>query len=437
VRGTNRGGLAIGDRLTVTLERPAFGGDLLAHVDDGRVLLVDGGAPGDVVDVEVSAVERRLVRARCVGVRVPAADRAGPFCDVADRCGGCPWHAVSQAQQVAALAAHVERALTQAGGPHRVEAPWFADPHRAWRSTARLQVVDDRLGYFASGSRSLVEPAVCAALTPEVEALRQHAARAAQAVGVRGTGTLRLTAAPGGPTGTIALFPEAGARGWTEWARRLLEGPCHGVRLVTGADDAPLDLGRVEDVLGPASVPHPAGTFVQAHQPGAAALQAQVLDWLEPTVGDEVLELYAGSGHFTLALLAAGLRVTAVELDPVAAARLSAEAARRGYPASGPARAVRVVTGDAARFPPGGYRSALIDPPRAGARTVIDALARARPARLVYVACDPATLARDVAALTAAGARLERSRAFELFPHTGHVEVVARLTWNKQRGARP
>ncbi|MCK6571849.1 TRAM domain-containing protein [Myxococcota bacterium] len=435
-RGTSAGGPALGASLAVTLERPAFGGDLLAHAPDGRVVLVEGGAPGDVVEIEVTAVERRFVRGRVVRLVAPSAERAAPFCAIADHCGGCPWHAVPAAVQQAALADHVERALTRAGGPHRVDPIWAAAPGLGWRSTARLQVDGTRIGYFASGTRTLVVPSSCAVLTPEVEALRAHAAGIATALGLSGGGTLRLTARPAGGTGTITLFPRSDARGWSAWAQRLLGGPCHGVRLVPADEGTPIDHGRVEDVLGPANVPHPAGSFVQAHQPGATALQAHVLAWLDLRPGTRVLELYAGSGHFTLALLAAGVSVTAVERDPAAAARLAAEVERRGFAGPGAPAVARVVAGDAAHFPHGQYAAVLVDPPRAGARDVVPALVRLRPSRLVYVSCDPATLARDVAALVAGGARLQRTRAFDLFPHTGHVEVVALLTWDKPGRAR-
>jgi 23S rRNA (uracil1939-C5)-methyltransferase len=424
---------AVGDRLTVTLERPAFGGDLLSRAPDGRVLLVAGGAPGDRVEVRLTVVERRWLRGRVEALVEPAADRAEPFCAWADRCGGCPWHAVPPVAQRAALAAHVERTLTRAGGPHVAEPLWAAEPGLHWRSTARLQVENDRVGYFSAGTRRLVEPDACAALSPEVEALRLHASATARRVRPRGGGTLRLTARPGAPSGTLTLFPEASARGWDAWAAALLGGPCHGVRLRPADEGAPTDYGRVEDALGPAEVPHPAGSFVQAHQPGAAAVLEQVLTWLAVPAGAEVLELYAGSGHFTLALLETDRRVTAVERDPAAAARLTREVTRRGYAASG---AARIITGDAARFPTGTWQAVLVDPPRTGAREAVPALVRRPPSRLVYVSCDPATLARDVAELVAGGARLERARAFELFPHTGHVEVVALLTWDKPAGMR-
>ena len=454
---------APGDRLRLTVDRLAAGGESLGRAPDGRLVFFRGGAPGDVVDVRVVTAEARRLTAHLVERVSPGPDHVASFCADGERCGGCPWQNARPAAQHAALAAHVERALTQAAGHpfvappgRRPTDPFVAPPGRrptdpfvlepfvpaspsiGWRSTARLQIVDGAVGYFAPGSHTLVEPTVCAALSPVVSTLLAHLRAVLVGQGNRapkGRGVVRLTGAAAAPeaTGTVTLEPGEGAdtSAWALLAAALLGGPCHGVRL-RGSDRSPeRTWGVAEDIFGPQAVPHPAGSFVQAHQPGTARLVQTACDWLlsPPARPTRVLELYAGSGNFTFALGAAGgaqLALTALEIDPAAAARLRAEGLRRGL-------TLTVQTGDAAHLPTGRWDAVLLDPPRAGARAVMPLLVRLRPRRIVYVACDVATLARDVKTLVSAGARVERIRVFDLFPHTGHVETVVRLAFDGPR----
>ncbi|MHB1817757.1 MAG: class I SAM-dependent RNA methyltransferase [Streptosporangiaceae bacterium] len=170
--------------------------------------------------------------------------------------------------------------------------------------------------------------------------------------------------------------------------------------------------------------------FWQVHPGAADALAEAVLGALRPEPGDRALDLYCGAGLFAGVLAAAvgpAGAVIAVEQD--AAAVRDARHNLRGTPWA------RVHRGDAAevigRIGPSGATVAVLDPPRAGLRpALIDTLSAAGPAglrRIAYVSCDPATLARDVAAFTRHGWRLERLRAFDAFPMTHHVECLAAL----------
>ncbi len=379
--------LARGDRLGLELERPAFGGALIGRAPDGRIVFARGiAAPGDRVQVELTRVRKRFLEGRVVE-REAVGQGVQPFCPLAERCGGCPWQAVPAAAQAEALQAHVERAL---GVPAPMTQP---EPRRAWRSTARVHWAGGRIGFHAAGG-ALVEVERCPALRPELQALLD-ALRAAE---LPGEGTARLTAAPGASSGTIAL--SSGSRAAAE---RLLGSPaCHGVS-IPGAR-----LGQPWDDFGEAR--HPTGSFVQAHQPGNAALVRAAVALCE----GRVLELFAGSGNFSLALVAAGHALTAVERDAAAVEALRA-------------KGVEAVAGDAAQLPAGDFDTALVDPPRAGAARAIEVLHGRGLRRIVYVSCEPSTLARDVRWLEARGWRADRAATFDLFPHTGHVETLLRV----------
>jgi 23S rRNA (uracil1939-C5)-methyltransferase len=170
-----------------------------------------------------------------------------------------------------------------------------------------------------------------------------------------------------------------------------------------------------------------AAEFAQANAEQNEVLRRLVLDEAQLKGGERVLELYAGGGNFTTAL-AARAHVTAVEGDRAAAARL-----RDNLRASAPAEnwivraesaedAVARLAREEARFD-----VVVLDPPRAGAAGAVDAIVALEPSRIVYVSCDPMTLARDVARLGALGYAARRAQPIDLMPHTSHVEVVCTL----------
>jgi len=337
--------------------------------------------------------------------------RVAPFCPEVERCGGCPWQGIDAVTQRAALGRHVSHLLTRAvGRPVEVVAE-AVEPRVAWRTTTRIHWQNGNIGFHGARSDAVVDLPTCPVLAPPLPALLTAVRRHLGPV-LKGEGSLRLTAVPGATSGTVHLevgLPDAALQAL------LADRACHGIVAGTRHLGAPVNVLQ--------QVPHPAEAFVQAHPAGAAALVEAALAHVLP---GPVLELYAGSGAFTLALARAGHSVTAVEYDGAAAHSLAAEVARQRLQ-------VHVITGDAARLPPGSFATVLLDPPRAGAAQVCTTLARrteARrpgPRRIVYVACDPATLARDVGTLTQAGWRLVAARAFDMFPHTGHVETVVAL----------
>lgn len=401
-----------GDHLRLEILRLADAGKAVAHAPDGRIVFVRGVGPGDVVDVALGRVRKRWAEGRVVR-RVSAGPHAvEPFCPLVERCGGCPWQGVAVDVQRAALSAHVGRLLTRATG-EPVEVPCAGvEPTRAWRSTARLHWHDGRLGYHAPGGKAVLDVAACPILAPPLPALLA-AVRAT--LSLHGRGTVRLTGAPDAPSGTVAIEPAGRTtRALRESAERLAKHPaCHGVRLGEQV------FGTGIDRLGPDAVPHPTGSFVQAHQPGNARLVEAVIEACGAP-GD-LIELFAGSGNFSLALARAGHRVQTVEVDAQAARALAREAKARGLTIDSRA-------GDAAKLPAQLPAVALVDPPRAGAAEAVAALHAAGVERIVYVACAPAPLARDVGWLVERGWRLASARAFDLFPHTGHVETLAVLT---------
>jgi len=163
--------------------------------------------------------------------------------------------------------------------------------------------------------------------------------------------------------------------------------------------------------------------FTQVNPALNPRLVAAVCGEADVQPGSRALDLYCGAGNFALPLARRGAHVLAVESAALAVEAGRANAARTGL------TGVEFRCGDVARAlaraPHAPPDVAILDPPRQGAAAALRPLVRQRPARIVYVSCDAATLARDARALVAAGYRLAVVRPFDLFPHTHHVETVA------------
>jgi 23S rRNA (uracil1939-C5)-methyltransferase len=168
-----------------------------------------------------------------------------------------------------------------------------------------------------------------------------------------------------------------------------------------------------------------AGTFTQVNPEANRILVQTVLELAQPLEGRSVLDLYSGAGNLSLPLAEAGARVTAVEQSAGAAADAAAAAERRGLDAY---RVLNERAESAARALSANGESfdlVVLDPPRSGARELMEPILALRPQSIVYVSCDPATLARDLAELSR-GYRVDRVQPIDMFPQTYHVETVVR-----------
>ncbi|TMA95437.1 MAG: class I SAM-dependent RNA methyltransferase, partial [Deltaproteobacteria bacterium] len=192
-----------------------------------------------------------------------------------------------------------------------------------------------------------------------------------------------------------------------------------GERLVAGDPTVRLPLEPGLDLEVPADV------FTQVNPAANPALVATVLALGRFARGERVLDLFCGAGNFTLPLARREVAVEGIERDRVAIATARANAVRLGLHHAS-FRCATVAEALAARAP-GTLDALILDPPRAGAADAVGDIARLRPRRVIYVACDPATLARDVRAFATHGYRILRVQPLDLFPQTFHVETAAEL----------
>ncbi len=397
---------------------------------DGRVVLVSGAVPGERVLARLERATRSMAWADTVEVIEPSEDRRPHACDPA--CGGAHYAHIRYPRQLQLKADVIVDAFRRIGRIELPQAPVVrASAESGYRLRARLHVRGRRIGFFREASHVVCDPGPTGQLHPDA---MPAADALAAGLGARLADVDEIL---------IAENVEATERVLHVVPR--VSGRLHGLRLsvdrlprVTGVtraeglrtvvvDGSARVSDTAADVFGGSPPIDPAvtwrrqaGSFFQGNRFLLGALVRRVLEVGE---GERCLDLYAGVGLFAVALAAHGSRVVAVESDPVSVADLRLNAKAHGARLQVASLAVEAF-GGRGEWP----RSDVIvlDPPRAGVSPAAMAhLAAAGAPRIVYVSCDPPTLARDGLKLVAAGYELRSIEAFDLFPNTPHVEVVA------------
>ena len=398
--------------MEVTIERILPGGFGLAHAE-GRTLMVALAAPGDRLRVRVDRVKGNVGFASIIEVVEPSPVRIAPPCPYFGRCGGCDFQQLTYEAQLSAKAEIIKDCL------HRIwrinTVPDFnitpAPHHWRYRSRAQWQYdsVRQRLGYFESASRRVCDVSECAVLAPELQ---------------RTLETLRHNMSEGLLPDEAKYFRAvAGDKGVS--VAPGVSGPS------IGEDDDSERLPDINRSIGEEEYKLNAQSFFQTN---ADLLPGLIAGAIGDLSGDTAIELYCGVGLLTLPLARRFNRVIAVEENSDAASF-----ARENLAGADLVNA-EVVAADVAAWIESDLKCAvgagaleidflLLDPPRAGAESrVIGGILQLKPKRICYVACDPATLARDLKKLIGGGYSLDSLDAFDMFPQTHHVETIAKLT---------
>ncbi len=416
-----------GDEIDATIEKPAAGGRMIAR-HDGQILLVSGGIPGELVSARIERVEKRLAFASAIRILEPSIDRRDAPSD--PLCGGCVYAHISYPRQVALKAEIVADAFTRIGripidGPVAVA----ASPESGYRMRARLHARDAVAGFYREGTHEICDARQTRQLTPEtmtaidvalavLRDARADVRSLALSENMAGDQrALHLDVVPDARALEPALVRAIAAARLTGCTARGQIGPL--VRVGDpGVGDplAALTHGRASA----GQLRRQPASFFQANRFLVSDLVVSVLDAI-PLDGT-VLDLYAGAGVFSVALAATGRAgITAVEGDRDSGADLQENAAP--FPS-----AIRAIVGRVEDHVTGRREVAdtiIVDPPRTGiSKDAMEAIARHGAARIVYVSCDPPTMARDARRMLDAGYRIGSLRGFDLFPNTPHVETV-------------
>jgi len=409
----------------VRVEKPAAGGRMIAR-HDGQVLLVVGAIPGEVVSVRVQRVEKRLAFASVATVLEPSSDRRQADDPL---CGGCLYAHISYPRQVMLKADIIADAFTRIGHiPLSESVLVLPSAETGYRVRARLHVQRDGAGFYREGTHSLCD----ARKTGQLSADAMDAVEAAvAALGDARPAVMSLELAENLAADQRAVHfdvtPEASSIE-ASLARAVAAGQFTGCT-ARGQLGPPVRIGEplVVDPM-PVLTRNLASTGRLGRHPAAFFQGNRFLlpDLVDAVLGatptaHAVMDLYAGVGLFTVALAATGRDcIIAVEGDKTSGRDLRDNAAP--YPA------IEAVIGpveDYVRRARTRANTIIVDPPRTGmSRDAADSITAHRAERIVYVSCDPPTMARDARRLLDGGYRLLSLRGFDLFPNTPHVETV-------------
>jgi 23S rRNA (uracil1939-C5)-methyltransferase len=412
------------------VERPVAGGRMLARLD-GRVVFVSGAIPGEQVLGRVTRETKHALWAETVEVVAPSPDRRDPSSDPA--CGGLAYAHIRYERQLELKSAVIADAFRRQAKFEFASVPEVAgSPERGYRLRARLHVRHGRAGFFREGSHDLCDAAATGQLLPaSITAvgclMGSLGSRTAECEAVVVAENVAATER------VLHLEPRDGAR-LDDLARRLaLPDGVHGLttevrRRTIPIAGSPSVTDHAGQLFGEAPAPvgalttwtRKASSFFQGNRYLMGALVRRVLELAD---ADPFLDLYSGVGLFAVALAARGGTGIAVEGDRSSGSDLDANAAPWRERLTVIHSSVEAFATRPSDSPPGVI---VLDPPRTGVSPdALGALLSWNAPRVVYVSCDPPTLARDAARVLGAGYALRSLDAFDLFPNTPHVETVA------------
>lgn len=407
---------------------------------DGKTTFVDGALPAETVLVKYTQTHGKFDEARTMEVRAPSPDRVTPPCAHADRCGGCSLQHLGSDAQVALKQRMLEEQLRHFGG--LTPARWLPPLRGAvtgYRSKARLGVkyVEAReevlVGFREKRNHFIAALDSCEVLVPAVGlALSALATLIASLDSKRRIAQIEVAAGdedialifrhldPLSAADQGALVAFCRERGWHCYLQPGNESSVHRVWPVEGEQRLSYRHPSADLTLAF----HPTD-FTQVNGAINREMVPLALELLDVQASHRVLDLFCGLGNFTLPLARRAGHVVGVEGSQAMVER-GYENARRNDLDNVEFHAFDL-TQDVAGQPwaQGRYDRVLVDPPRTGALEMMPLLAKTGAARIVYVSCNPATLARDAGELVKRGYRLVAAGVMDMFPHTTHVESIA------------
>jgi 23S rRNA (uracil1939-C5)-methyltransferase len=365
----------------LSIARLVAGGDGLGFLD-GKAVFVPGVLPGEKVRIRLVQRRRDFDRGVVEEILEPSARRVEPGCRYAGRCGGCDWLHIDYEEQLRQKVSIAAEALKRTGRIEREDPLIDASP--PWKSRNRVQVhrsPKGGIGYMGARSIQVIPVEDCPIAAPALGRLFRGETR-----------------------------PPEGLERFTAFADGEM-------LAVEGRDDSRDLTAKVNG----RDIHFSVGCFFQSN---VAALQKLVPWALEGLAGEAAADLYSGVGLFGAFLAESFARIVCVE-----SRAMSLSYARRNIPGPAhefyPMSVEQWITSSAASFRP---EAVIVDPPRAGLGEEVRAwLVDRSPARIVYVSCNPVTLARDLAILTGGRYEIEDLRLFDMYPQTSHVEAVAKL----------
>ncbi|SEB61848.1 23S rRNA m(5)U-1939 methyltransferase [Pseudomonas saponiphila] len=425
--------IPVGKKQRLNIQRLANDGRGIAFVE-GRTWFVSGALAGEEVEARVLGSHGKVVEARTERIFNASELRRPAACAHAGRCGGCSVQHLPHAEQLALKQRMLAEQLSKVAGvePEAWAAP-LSGQEFGYRRRARVAVRWDakgkqlEVGFRAAGSQDIVAIDDCPVL---VQAL--------QPIMSRLPAMLRRLSKPQA-LGHVELFSGSALAlllrhmaPLSESDLSILKDFCdfHQAQLWLHGEGEPQPFDPLQSLgyrleTWDLHLAYRPGDFVQVNAGVNEAMVAQALEWLAPQPQERVLDLFCGLGNFALPLARQVREVVAVEGVAAMVARAADNAASNNLHNTRFFQADLSQPLSAAEWVDEGFSAVLLDPPRDGAFEVVRHLARLGAKRLVYVSCNPATLARDTVELIKQGYKLKRAGILDMFPQTAHVEAMA------------
>ena len=412
----------------------------VAHVE-GKAIFIDGALPGEVVEYSPYRKKAAWELAQLVQVIERSAGRTSPRCTYFGTCGGCSMQHLDERTQVAAKQRVLEDALWHIGRirPETMLRPIYGQAwgyrHRARMSVRMVPKKGGALvGFRERKSTYVADMASCEVLPPRVSALIPELR--ALITSLTANDRVPQIELAVGEEVTVLVLRVLAALDADDGARLKQFAARHGVQLwlqPSGPDSAqpfwPLDAPPLYYLLPEFGVriDFAPTDFTQVNNAVNQLLVRRALALLDPRPGERIADCFCGLGNFTLPIAASGANVLGFEGNAKLVARAEANARLNGLAGLCRFEVANLFEASACGALPA-FDKVLMDPPREGAIELIKSLAARLPRRIVYVSCDPATLARDAGMLVnTQGYRLTAAGVINMFPHTSHVESIALL----------
>ena len=422
-------------RLEVRIEKLVYGGSGLARLDDGRAVFVDGALPGERVAVELAGKKKGVFQARLIEVIDPSPDRIAPPCGGEKQCTGATWPHISYPAQLRYKQEILLDSLKRIGGmaPARplpvIPSPQLDHYRLRAQFTVRMRDGAPRIGFFRRGTYELIEVERPFLIHPLID--KTLGGIRALAGGLPPLSQIHVNASPSGEA-HVLLFGEQDSLPPLGPFFEKLRGRVPEVIGITGFAGRKkvfsLGSNRLSLEIEGLRLQATEGNFFQINWGQNRNMVRTVLDYAALRGTETVLDLYCGIGNFALPLARKAARVVGIESGYSAIEDAGANAARNGITNA------EFIADDLQK----GLKALLerkmradvivLDPPRAGAtlKTLERVLAFV-PQKIIYVSCNPSTLARDLKYFHLFGFRLDRLQPVDMFPWTYHIECVAEL----------
>ena len=413
--------------MKLRIEKAIYGGDGLAR-DSGKTVFVPGTLPGELVEATIVADRRSFATSELNTILERSPERVVPGCEYVPRCGGCQYQHANPAFQLQMKLDILKETLARAHVPVPSEIASLAGPAWGYRNRIRLHVMKRALGYRQRGSHKLLPVTHCPIAAPLLEKAISAVARIADLESL--CDEVEFFSNGEQDQLLVSLWPGPGQRLRERALERTLEAFAEQLRVeipaLTGvglfSPQTMMHWGQRSLTYTVSGIPYQVslGSFFQVNR----FLLAELLQLgVKDRAGRLAWDLYSGAGLFARAL---GFEnVTAVESEGFSADDLKKNLESK------PHRVIRSSTLDFLRSQAAAQTKpelVLVDPPRAGlGKEICSHLARVAAPNIIYISCDPATLARDLQTLLQSGYFVETMNLVDLFPQTFHLETVTVL----------